>query len=43
MEKITYPTFFFHNVYSMHSDFVTISYGEAWESSCEKSWVLLQN
>ena len=27
------------------SDFVTkvMSYGESWDSSCEKSWVLVQN
>ena len=23
----------------MYSDFVTNSYGESWDSSCEKSWV----
>ena len=27
----------FHN-----SDFVTNSYGESWDSSCEKSWVPVQ-
>ena len=25
------------------SDFVTNSYGESWDSSCEKSWVPVQN
>ena len=29
--------------YMEHKDFVTNSYGESWDSSCEKSWVLVQN
>ena len=27
----------------MTSDFVTNSYGESWDLSCEKSWVPFQN
>ena len=27
----------------MTSDFVRNSYGESWDSSCEKSWVPVQN
>ena len=27
----------------MTSDFVTNSYGESWDLSCEKSWVPVQN
>ena len=27
----------------MTSDFVRISYGESWDSSCEKTWVPVQN
>ena len=26
-----------------HSDFLTNSYGESWDSSCEKSWVPVHN
>ena len=32
-------THYFDNIKYKYSDFVTNSYGESWDSSCEKSWV----
>ena len=38
--KFTTPeTHYFDNITYKYSDFVTNSYGESWDSSCEKSWV----
>ena len=31
------------NTNHANSDFVTNSYGKSWDSSCEKSWVQVQN
>ena len=32
-----------HQMMVLTSDFATSSYGESWDSSCEKSWVSVQN
>ena len=32
-----------HQMMVLTSDFATSSYGESWDSSCEKSWVAVQN
>ena len=32
-------THYFDHIKYKYSDFVTNSYGESWDSSCEKSWV----
>ena len=35
----TQETHYSDNIKYKYSDFVTNSYGESWDSSCQKSWV----